>query len=55
LEMFLPTVAHLRWLERRHTVDDAVAAANGADGRSLVAPRRMDDGSLVPIHLPADV
>jgi len=55
LEMFLPTVAHLRWLERRSTVDDAVAAAHGADGRSLVAPKRMEDGSLMPIHLPADV
>jgi len=54
LEMFLPTVAHLRWLERRSTVDDAVAAAHGADGRSLVAPKRMEDGSLMPIHLPAD-
>ena len=54
LEMFLPTVAHLRWLDRRPTVDDVVAAAHGADGRSLVAPRRMEDGSFVPIHLPAD-
>ena len=54
LQMFLPTVAHLRWLERSSTVDDAVAAAHGADGRSVVAPRRMEDGSLMPIHLPAD-
>jgi 8-oxo-dGTP pyrophosphatase MutT (NUDIX family) len=52
--MFLPTIAHLRWLERRPTTDDAVAAAHGADGRSLVEPRRMEDGSFVPIHLPAD-
>ncbi len=54
LEMFLPTIAHLRWLERRDTVHDAVTAAEGADGRSLVEPRRMEDGSFVPIHLPAD-
>ena len=54
LEMFLPTIAHLRWLERRATVHDAVTAAKGADGRSLVEPRRMEDGSFVPIHLPAD-
>ncbi|MGH8948517.1 MAG: hypothetical protein ACRDXF_06605, partial [Acidimicrobiia bacterium] len=54
LKMFLPTIAHLRWLERRPTVDDAVATANGADGRSLVAPRRMEDGSFMPIHLPDD-
>jgi 8-oxo-dGTP pyrophosphatase MutT (NUDIX family) len=54
LEMFLPTIAHLRWLERRATVPDALSAAQGADGRSLVEPRRMEDGSFVPIHLPAD-
>ncbi|HYJ25198.1 MAG TPA: NUDIX domain-containing protein [Acidimicrobiia bacterium] len=54
LEMFLPTIAHLRWLERRSTVHDAVTAAEGAEGRSLVEPRRMEDGSFQPIHLPAD-
>lgn len=54
MEMFLPTLAHLRWLERRSTVDGAISAARGADGRSLIAPRRMEDGSFVPIHLPAD-
>lgn len=52
LEMFLPTIAHLRWLERRPDVERAVAASEGADGRSLIQPRRMGDGSLVPIHLP---
>lgn len=52
LKMFLPTIAHLRWLERRADVEQAVAASRGADGRSLVQPRRMGDGSLVPIHLP---
>ena len=55
MEMFLPTIAHLRWLERRATVSDALSAAQGADGRSLVEPRRMEDGSFVPVHLPADV
>jgi 8-oxo-dGTP pyrophosphatase MutT (NUDIX family) len=54
LEMFLPTIAHLRWLERRGTVPDALSAALGADGRSLVEPRRMEDGSFLPIHLPGD-
>ncbi len=54
LQMFLPTIAHLRWLERRATVHEAVTAAKGADGRSLVEPRRMEDGSFVPIHLPSD-
>jgi 8-oxo-dGTP pyrophosphatase MutT (NUDIX family) len=51
-EMFLPTVAHLRWLERRSKVDDAVSSAAGAEGRSLIQPRRMEDGSIVPIHMP---
>ena len=55
LEMFLPTIAHLRWLERWATVLDALSAAMGADGRSLVEPRRMEDGSFVPVHLPGDV
>jgi 8-oxo-dGTP pyrophosphatase MutT (NUDIX family) len=55
LEMFLPTLAHLRWLERRGSVEEAIAAAEGADGRSLIEPRRMEDGSYVPIHLPADI
>ena len=52
LEMFLPTIAHLRWLERQADVEQAVAAARGADGRTVLQPRRMSDGSLVPIHLP---
>ena len=54
LEMFLPTVSHLRWLERRSGVDDAIASAAGADGRSLIRPRRMEDGSMVPVHLPSE-
>jgi len=52
LEMFLPTVAHLRWLERRSRVDDALASAAGAEGRSLIQPQRMEDGSIVPVHMP---
>lgn len=52
IEMFLPTISHLRWLARRSDVADAVAAAQGADDRSLLQPRRMGDGSLVPIQMP---
>lgn len=52
--MFLPTVAHLRWLGRRRSAGDAVAAAMGADGRTSIVPRRMEDGSLVPLLLPGD-
>jgi len=54
LEMFLPTISHLRWLQHRSTVDDAVSSAAGADGRSLIQPQLMDDGSIVPIHMPGD-
>ena len=52
--MILPTLAHLRWLSRRDSIDDALAAASGADGRTLIEPRLLDDGSLMPVHLPAD-
>lgn len=54
LQMFLPTLSHLRWLSLRANADEAVAAAKGADGRTLIAPRRMEDGSIVPIHMPDD-
>jgi 8-oxo-dGTP pyrophosphatase MutT (NUDIX family) len=52
IEMFLPTISHLRWLARHSGIEDAVAAAQSADDRSLVQPRRMGDGTLVPIQLP---
>lgn len=52
--MWLPTTAHLRWLAKRPTIADAVDSAMGADGRTLIEPRRVDDGSLMPIHLPAE-
>ncbi len=55
LEMFLPTIAHLEWLDRQSNVDEALASAAGADGRSLLEPHRMDDGSMVAIHMPADL
>lgn len=52
--MFLPTLAHLRWLDRRTSTADAVMSARGADGRTLIEPKRMEDRSLVPIYVPAD-
>lgn len=53
-QMILPTLAHLRWLSRRSSVDDVVASARGADGRTLITPEVREDGSMVPIHMPAD-
>jgi 8-oxo-dGTP pyrophosphatase MutT (NUDIX family) len=53
-QMYLPTISHLRWLRLRANATEAVAAADGADGRSLIAPRRMEDGSIVPVHLPEE-
>jgi len=52
--MMLPTLAHLRWLERRASIQDAVSSARGADGRTLIEPRRGEDGSILPVHLPAE-
>ena len=51
--MFPPTIAHLRWLTTRRGVRDALDSARGADGRTLIEPRRLEDGSLLPIHMPA--
>lgn len=53
-QMILPTLSHLRWLERRASIEEVIASAFGADGRTLITPIVMGDGSLVPVHLPAD-
>lgn len=50
----VPTLVPLRWLVRRTSIEDALASARGADGRTLIGPRLVEDGSLVPIHMPAD-
>lgn len=55
MNMILPTLAHLRWLAKRRTSADAVASALGADGRTLIRPEMREDGSLVPVHIPAEV
>jgi 8-oxo-dGTP pyrophosphatase MutT (NUDIX family) len=53
-QMILPTVAHLRWLARRESIEDALASASGADGRTLIIPEVMGDGSMVPVHMPSE-
>lgn len=54
MNMILPTLAHLRWLSRRSSVAEALASADGADGRTLISPRVLEDGSIVPIPMPAE-
>lgn len=53
--MILPTLAHLRWLSRRHSIAEAFESARGADARTLVEPRQIEDGSLIPVLMPAEV
>lgn len=50
-----PTISHLRWLQRRTSIDDVISSARGADGRTLIIPRMVADGSLLPIHIPAEL
>jgi 8-oxo-dGTP pyrophosphatase MutT (NUDIX family) len=50
--MISPTISHLRWLARRMTIDEAFSSARGADGRTLIEPRQVEDGSLLPIYMP---
>ncbi len=50
--MITPTLSHLRWLARRSSIEDAFASARGADGRTLIEPRVVEDGSLLPIYMP---
>lgn len=52
--MIRPTLSHLRWLSRWASVEEALHSASGADGRSLIIPRTVEDGSLLPIHMPAE-
>ena len=52
--MILPTIAHLRWLVRRSSIEDAMVSSRGADGRTLIEPKRVEDGSILPILVPED-
>ena len=53
--MITPTLSHLIWLQRRNSVEDALDSADGADGRTLLEPRLLKDGSIVPILVPAEL
>lgn len=53
--MVRPTIAHLRWLRRWSSVEEALRSAQGADGRTLIIQSVVDDGSLLPIHMPAEM
>jgi len=50
--MVLPTLAHLRWLALRSSMEDAIESARGADGRTVIEPVRAEDGSLIPTLIP---
>lgn len=50
--MMRPTIAHLRWLRRWASVEEAMRSAQGADRRTLIVPRIVDDGSHMPVELP---
>lgn len=52
--MFQPTLSHLRWLRRWDSIEAAIRSAEGADGRTSILPGRVEDGSLLPIHMPAE-
>jgi len=53
--MMQPTVTHLRWLRRWSSAGEAMRSAHGADGRTLIVPRVVDDGSLLAILMPAEL
>lgn len=54
LQMFSPTIAHLRWLAQQNDVEGALDSARRSDGRAMVEPAVMDDGSIVPVRIPGN-
>jgi len=52
--MILPTLSHLRWLSRRASIPDAMSAAVGTSGETVIEPIRLEDGTLLPIHRPPE-
>jgi 8-oxo-dGTP pyrophosphatase MutT (NUDIX family) len=45
--MILPTISHLRWLERFDSISSALRAAAGADGFTVIEPVERDQELLV--------
>lgn len=45
--MILPTIAHLRWLGKLSTAEEAVGAARGADGKTIIEPIAREGELLV--------
>lgn len=53
--MIHPTISHLHWLRRWSSIEEALLSAQGADGRTLIMPRVVEDGSLLSVHMPAEL
>jgi 8-oxo-dGTP pyrophosphatase MutT (NUDIX family) len=51
-KLLLPTLAHLHWLSRHSSVEEAIAAAKVQATKAPMEPRLTDDGSFVTPHLP---
>ncbi len=51
-QLILPTVSHLRWLERCPSVGDAVRSAAGADGSTVIEPISGSDELLIRYRPP---
>ena len=51
-KLLLPTLAHLRWLARQHSLEDALAAAGRHATDEPLEPQLTDDGSFVTPELP---
>lgn len=51
-KLLLPTLAHLRWLTRQHSPEEALAAARTHATVEPLEPQLTDDGSFVTPELP---
>jgi 8-oxo-dGTP pyrophosphatase MutT (NUDIX family) len=51
-KLLLPTLAHLRWLARHSSIEEAITAATAHATKEPLAPRLTADGSFVSPQLP---